>query len=210
MMTPYALLDQYLAKMPIIAILRGVTPEQVIAVAELMIAQGIQVIEVPLNSPQAFQSIQLLVKHFGDAALFGGGTVLQADDVDHLYDCGARLVVSPNMNCDVVSRTVDRGMVSLPGTATPTEAFAALDSGATGLKLFPASSYGPDYIKALTAVLPEVTRIFAVGGVGADNYAQWAAAGISGIGVGKQLFKPDYSLEEIADRVQQLTQKLKS
>ena len=208
-MKPLELLDHYLDQKPIIAILRGVTPEQVVDVAQIIIATGIKVIEVPLNSPRAFDSIQILVKYFCDAALFWAGTVLDPIDVGRVNDCGGRLIVSPNMNAGVIAGTANLGMVSLPGIATPTEAFAALDAGATGLKLFPASSYGPGYIKALMAVLPEATRIYAVGGVGADNYQAWEAAGISGIGVGTQLFKNDYSLEEIVERVQQLSNQFK-
>ena len=208
-MKPLELLDHYLDQKPIIAILLGVTPEQVVDVAQIIIATGIKVIEVPLNSPRAFDSIQILVKYFGDAALFGAGTVLDHIDVGRVNDCGGRLIVSPNMNAGVIAGTANLGMVSLPGIATPTEAFAALDAGATGLKLFPASSYGPCYIKALIAVLPEATRIYAVGGVGADNYQAWEAAGISGIGVGTQLFKNYYSLDEIVERVQQLSNQFK-
>lgn len=203
-MKPSERLDHHLGQKPIIAILRGVTPDQVAEVAEIMIAAGIKVIEVPLNSPRAFDSIQTLADRFGDAALFGAGTVLTVGDVDRVHDCGGRLVVSPNMNADVIARTAGRGMISLPGIATPTEAFAALDAGATGLKLFPASSYGPGHVKALMDVLPPATRVYAVGGVGADDFAQWAAAGVSGIGVGARLFKSGYSLEDIAERARQL------
>ncbi|MCV2868894.1 2-dehydro-3-deoxy-6-phosphogalactonate aldolase [Defluviimonas sp. WL0002] len=174
----------------IVAILRGVTPPEVEAVSEALVDCGITRIEVPLNSPDAFASIERLASRFGAVALIGGGTVLTVDEVARLHDCGARLVVSPNMNPDVIRATRSAGMRSYPGVMTPTECFAALDAGASGLKLFPGSLIGPDGLRALRAVLPTATEVLAVGGAAPDNFVQWMAAGASGFGIGTALYRP--------------------
>ncbi len=188
----------------IVAILRGVAPENVVGIARGLVGAGIRVIEVPLNSPNPFESISRLRDAVGTSCLCGAGTVLKADDVDRVRDAGGRLIVSPNTDPRVIARAVALGMVVMPGFATATEAFAAIDAGATRLKLFPASSYGPAHVKALRAVLPRDTALFAVGGIGAEQVTLWAEAGVSGFGFGSELFKPDYSIDEVISRAKRL------
>lgn len=174
----------------IIAILRGVTPAEVEAHAEALIAAGIVAIEVPLNSPDPYDSIGRLVDRFGDRAKIGAGTVLTPDEVARLAGIGARLVVSPNADAAVIRATRAAGMESCPGVLTPTECFAALAAGASALKLFPGSLVGPAGLAAIRAVLPPGTRTLAVGGAGAANFAEWAAAGATGFGIGAALYRP--------------------
>ncbi|MCV2865114.1 2-dehydro-3-deoxy-6-phosphogalactonate aldolase [Defluviimonas sp. WL0075] len=174
----------------IVAILRGVTPAEVEAIAETLIRCGITKIEVPLNSPDAFTSIARLAARFGAGALIGGGTVLSVADVRRLGDAGAALAVSPNMNPEVIRVTRAAGMLSYPGVMTPTECFAALDAGASGLKLFPGSLIGPEGLKALRAVLPKGAEVLAVGGAAPANFGAWRAAGANGFGIGTALYAP--------------------
>lgn len=194
---------------PIIAILRGVTPERVVAVGRAIFAAGITAIEVPLNSPRPFDSISNLSTALGASCLCGAGTVLDPADVTRAHGSGARLIVAPNTNPDVIAAAVGRDMIAMPGFATATEAFAAIAAGATHLKLFPAASYGPGHLKALKAVLPKHVGVHAVGGVGADDVAEWIAAGASGFGFGSELFKPDYSDTEITARAQRLVESVR-
>ncbi|MDU8910634.1 2-dehydro-3-deoxy-6-phosphogalactonate aldolase [Aestuariicoccus sp. MJ-SS9] len=184
----------------IIAILRGITPPEARAIAGALIAAGIDRIEVPLNSPQPFDSIADMVEAFGDVATIGAGTVLDPADVGRLRDIGARMVVSPDTNQRVIAATKAAGMVSYPGVMTPTEAFLALRTGADGIKLFPASLIGPEGLKAMAAVLPSGTKTYAVGGVGPENFAEWFAAGATGFGIGSSLYKPGLSVAEVATR----------
>ena len=186
----------------LIAILRGIAPEQAVDAAEVLIAAGIRVIEVPLNSPDPFTSIERMVRAVGDAALIGAGTVLRVGDVAALAAAGGKLVVSPNMNVAVIQATVAAGMQSWPGIMTPTEAFAALEAGATGLKLFPGNLIGPQGLKAMRAVLPAGTQIYAVGGAGPDNFADWIAASANGFGIGSALFTPGMTIPQLARNAQ--------
>jgi 2-dehydro-3-deoxyphosphogalactonate aldolase len=174
----------------IIGILRGVRPEECEAIVERIIAAGITTIEVPLNSPQPFDSIARVVKAFGDAATIGAGTVLSDAEVRQAAEAGSRIIVSPNYNESVVRQTKKLGLESWPGVLTPSECFAALGAGADGLKLFPCSVLGPAGVQALRAVLPAGVRLYAVGGAGPANFAQWRAGGIEGFGIGSVLYKP--------------------
>lgn len=185
-------------KTPLVAILRGIEPERAAAVGETLVECGFDIIEVPLNSPDPMISIAALVKAVGNSALIGAGTVLAETQVDRLADIGARLVVSPNCNPSIIRRTVGHGMISLPGVLTPTEMFAALEAGATGLKIFPAEMASPAIIKAVRAVLPPAVPVLAVGGIHAGNMSEYLAAGAAGFGIGGSLFRPGKQLAEIA------------
>lgn len=184
----------------IIAILRGVTPGEVVEIGAALIEAGIDTIEVPLNSPDPFASIAALAAAFGTRARIGAGTVLHPDQVAPVKAAGGRLVVSPDTNPQVIAATRAAGMASYPGVMTPTEAFAALRAGATGLKLFPGSLIGPDGLKAMRAVLPPDTECWAVGGAGPDNFAPWIAAGATGFGLGTALYVPGLGVEEVRRR----------
>jgi 2-dehydro-3-deoxyphosphogalactonate aldolase len=174
----------------IVAILRGVRPDEVLDVGTALLDAGIRIIEVPLNSPQPLQSIDRLVSNFGGQALIGAGTVLTAAQVTEVAAAGGRLIVSPNVDRAVIERTLQQGLDSLPGIMTATEAFAAVAAGARHLKLFPGSSTGPAHLRALRDVLPPDARVWAVGGAGASNLGEWITAGAAGIGVGSALFTP--------------------
>ena len=188
----------------IIAILRGIRPEEVLAVADALIGEGITKIEVPLNSPDALASVAALAGRFGDVAVIGAGTVLTPADVDSVVAAGGQLIVSPDANPTVIARTKALGLLSYPGVMTPTECFAALRAGADGLKLFPGSLIGPAGLKALRAVLPEGTEVLAVGGAGPGNFAEWFAAGASGFGIGTALYRPGEGAGEVAARAREI------
>ena len=191
-----------LAELPLVAILRGVTPARIEGVAGALFEAGFRAIEVPLNSPDAFKSIELLAKQFGARCLTGAGTVLTPADVGRVHDAGGKLLVTPNTNPDVIAQGVGKGMTVMPGFFTPSEGFAAIAAGARTLKLFPASTGGTDHMKAMLAVLPKDVPVYAVGGVGAANMREWRNAGAAGFGLGSELFKPDFSDEEISQRAQ--------
>ncbi|MBU7579399.1 MAG: 2-dehydro-3-deoxy-6-phosphogalactonate aldolase [Porphyrobacter sp.] len=185
-------------RLPLVAILRGLEPERAVAVGEVLVEAGFDIIEVPLNSPEPLTSIAALVAALGDHALIGAGTVLTQAQVDDLAGIGAQLVVSPNCNPAVIRRTAEHGMVSMPGVVTPTEMFAALEAGATGLKIFPAEMVSPAIIKAVRAVLPPKVPVLAVGGINAGNMGEFLAAGAAGFGIGGSLFKPGKPIADIA------------
>ena len=195
-------------EVPLIAILRGVLPDRVVAVADVLYRCGIRAIEVPLNSPDPFASIAALATRHGENCLIGAGTVLTAGDVHRTHEAGGRLIVAPNSCSEVIRSAVQLEMQVIPGIATATEAFSAISAGATQLKLFPAVTYGPQHLKALGSVLPKSVHVFAVGGVGAQDIPAWLAAGAAGFGFGSELFRPDYSLADIEERAQRLVQAL--
>jgi 2-dehydro-3-deoxyphosphogalactonate aldolase len=187
-----------LKQCPVVAILRGVKPDEIDAVGDALIEAGITIIEVPLNSPDPFDSIGRLARRHGARALIGAGTVLETPDVARVKDAGGELIVAPNFDADVVSATKAAGLVALPGVMTPSEGFAALKAGADGLKLFPAEIIPPAVFKAWRAVFPPECPLLAVGGVGVDNLKIYAQAGASGYGIGSALYKPGRSPAEIA------------
>ncbi|WP_170418705.1 2-dehydro-3-deoxy-6-phosphogalactonate aldolase [Ruegeria atlantica] len=189
---------------PIIAILRGLQPAEAVNVGNALIDAGIEKIEVPLNSPDPLDSIELLVKSIGDQALIGAGTVLTAEQAEAVAQVGGKLIVSPNFDAEVIGRSVALNMQSWPGVYTPTEAFAALKAGATGLKLFPGATAGPGGLAALRPVLPLGTLVYAVGGAGSENFAEWIKAGADGFGIGSALFKPGMSVTEIAGQAKRI------
>lgn len=188
----------------IIAILRGIQSDEACAVTDALIEAGITKIEVPLNSPQPFDSIAAMVKHAGDAATIGAGTVLDTASVARLADIGAAMVVSPDCCAEVITATKAAGMLSYPGVMTPTEAFAALRAGADGLKFFPAFKLGIDGFTALKAVLPQDVKTYAVGGAGPNNFAEWQAAGITGFGIGTGIYKPGFTVQDVATRATEI------
>lgn len=199
-------LDDALAACPLIAILRGVTPDAVLDHAQALSDAGIRAIEVPLNSPQPLASIERLTNAFGTTCLCGAGTVLTAAEVQAVAAAGGRLIVSPNMSPPVIARTVALGLEGLPGIATASEAFAAIEAGARRLKLFPAATYGPGHLKALKAVLPRDVAIAPVGGVGAADMALWRKAGAACFGIGSEIYKPGLAPDEIHRRAVELVQ----
>ena len=187
------LLHRYLDDCPLIAILRGISPEEAQAIGDAVYEGGIRILEVPFNSPDPLRSIELLSKRFGERALVGAGTVLDRADVGRVRDAGGRLIVSPDTNPEVVAATAAAGMVSCPAFFTPSEAFTALRSGATALKLFPAEGATPAMLKAQLAVLPKNVTVLIVGGIQPDNMRPWLDAGASGFGLGSGLYKPGQS-----------------
>lgn len=192
-----------------VAILRGLTTARAPEVAATLVAAGFRTLEVPLNSPAPFETIELLARTHGEC-LIGAGTVLTAAEVDRVHGAGGKLVVAPNCVPAVIRRALDLGMRVLPGIATATEAFIAINAGATELKLFPAATYGPRHLKALKSVLPKHVRVFPVGGIGSQDIAEWLASGADGFGFGSELFAPAYTLPEIEKRAQALIEALRA
>ncbi|MBU1336931.1 MAG: 2-dehydro-3-deoxy-6-phosphogalactonate aldolase [Alphaproteobacteria bacterium] len=182
----------------IIAILRGIVPSEAVDVCRILAQAGIALIEIPLNSPQALQSISLIAQELGGRVSIGAGTVLTTLEVDAVQQAGGTFIVSPNTDAGVISETIRRGMRSFPGVFTPTEAFQAINVGATGLKFFPAEVLGVGGIRAIKAVLPPSMPIYAVGGAAPDNFGQFIEAGCTGFGLGTYLYKPGKALSEIA------------
>ena len=184
-----ARIDEWLADCPLVAILRGVRPEEVVDICSVLERAGIRIIEVPMNSPDAFSSIALLAGRFADTLLIGGGTVLDSTQVARIADAGGRLIVAPNADPAVVEAAKKKGMIALPGFATPTEAFSMIAAGADGLKLFPAEANPPKVLRALRAVLPKEIPVLPVGSITPDNMAEYWAAGANGFGLGSALYK---------------------
>ena len=195
-MSPRDLLQLYLDQCPLIAIIRGVTPDDAEVIGDAILEGGIRIIEVPLNSPNPLASIEKLAKKFGDRALVGAGTVLKLEDVARVGDAGGRIIVSPDTNAEVISAAAAAGLVSSPGYFTPSEAFTAIRAGATALKLFPAEAASPAVLKAQLAVIPRDVPVLAVGGIKPDNMRPWLDAGASGFGLGGGLYQPGQSPEE--------------
>lgn len=202
--------DAAFAAQPIVAILRGVEPDEVIEIGHALIGAGIQIIEVPLNSPAPLKSIERLAQTFADGTIIGAGTVLTAEQAEQVVDAGGQIVVAPNTSLPVIERALRRGALPLPGWATPSEAFTAYAAGARYLKLFPAGSFSPTHVKDVSAVLPKDVRILAVGGVGSANAADWRAAGAHGFGIGSELYKPGYTAETVAGNAEAVVRALQT
>lgn len=196
------MLDTYLKDLPLIAILRGVTPDEIVAVGRALYDAGFRVIEIPLNSPQPFESIRRLTAELGESCLIGAGTVLTEAQVAEVDAAGGRLIVSPNANLAVIRASKAAGLVSAPGVATPSEGFAALDAGADSLKLFPAEQLGPAVVKAWRAVFPKALALLPVGGITPDNMGPYVAAGANGFGLGSALYKPGLSAAQVSANAQ--------
>jgi 2-dehydro-3-deoxyphosphogalactonate aldolase len=193
----HALFQRHFAACPLVAIIRGVTPDEAEAVGEAIYEAGIRIIEVPLNSPEPLRSIATLAKRMGDRALVGAGTVLTPTQVRDVKDAGGQLIVSPNTNPDVVTAAASAGLVSCPGFFTPSEAFVAIAAGAHALKLFPAEAASPAYVKAQRAVLPKDIPLLVVGSVKPDMMGRWLDAGANGFGLGSGVFRPGNSAAEV-------------
>lgn len=189
---------QKLSEMPLVAILRGLPSEHAIDVSEVLVEAGFKIIEVPLNSPDPFESISKIKKQFGDQIIVGAGTVLTGEAARQVNDAGGELIVAPNLDPEVAGVSRKLEMIYCPGILTPTEAFLALKLGATTLKLFPADAHPPSYIKAIRAVLPPETLIMPTGGIVPDNMAQYISAGANGLGLGSALYAPNKTLDEIS------------
>ena len=187
---------------PLVAILRGVRPEEIEAIAGAVFEAGFRAIEIPLNSPDPIASIERLCQAFGERALCGAGTVLSVADVQAVHAVGGRLVVTPNTDTEVIAAAVALGMTVMPGFATPTEGLAAIRAGARSLKLFPAGTYGPAHLKAVRDILPKGTPVYAVGGVGGDNMRPWIEAGAAGFGIGGGIYTPGATPGQTAEKAQ--------
>ncbi|MEL7175502.1 MAG: 2-dehydro-3-deoxy-6-phosphogalactonate aldolase [Pseudomonadota bacterium] len=188
---------------PLIAILRGITPDEAVPICGALIEAGIDWVEVPMNSPEPVKSIEKMVNAYPNAVI-GAGTVLTTSEVDQVADVGGGLIVSPNCDAEVIGRTKARGMQSWPGVFTPTEAFAALKAGADGLKLFPGDVAGTGGLKAMRAILPTGTKVYAVGGAGPANFADWIAASADGFGLGSAIYKPGMRTPDVATRASEI------
>jgi 2-dehydro-3-deoxyphosphogalactonate aldolase len=201
-------LTDWLARCPLIAILRGVTPDEVVAIGEALHDAGIAIVEVPLNSPEPIESIRRLVQRFGGRMLIGAGTVMSPAQVEEVDAAGGRLIVMPHSDVAVIRAAKDHGLLACPGYATPTEAFAALAAGADGIKLFPAEASSPTVLRAMRAVLPPSVPVLPVGGIDADTMAVWRAAGAAGFGIGSSIYKPGDTPDVVAAKAATLVRAL--
>lgn len=206
-MTPLA---SWLQRSPLIAILRGVRPDEVVGIAEGLIAAGILIVEVPLNSPEPIESIRRLAAACGTRALVGAGTVMRGDEVDAIKAAGGRLIVTPHANAPVVKRAKELGLLAIPGFFSPTEAFAMIEAGADALKLFPAEAASPKVLGALRAVLPRTMPVLPVGGIEAAAIPAWLKAGAAGFGIGSALYKPGLDRAAVAAKAHALVKALKA
>ena len=188
----------------LIAILRGIRPDEACSIAEVLIESGITIIEVPLNSPRSLKSIELMVRSFGGDIIFGAGTVINVSQVQEVYNCGGKIIVSPNCNIDVIKETKLKGLLSFPGVFTPSECFSALDNGADGLKFFPSFLIQPEGYRSMRAVLPESIRSYAVGGVDENNFLDWFRVGITGFGIGSSLYKVGDTARKVSEKAKKL------
>lgn len=203
-------LDDALAQCPVVAIVRGIRPDEILDHAQALYDAGVRGVEVPLNSPEPIESIRRLSEAWGDRMVTGAGTVLQAARVDEVAQAGGRIIVSPNTSCEVIRRAVELRLDPAPGFATATEAFMAIEAGAKHLKLFPAVTYGPAHLKQLKAVLPPEAVVWAVGGVGADDMATWWAAGARAFGLGGELYRAGQSPAETAEKAKTVVAALRN
>ncbi|WP_293485610.1 2-dehydro-3-deoxy-6-phosphogalactonate aldolase [Phenylobacterium sp.] len=197
-------LEDALAACPVVAIFRGVTPDEASAHVEALFQAGVRAVEVPLNSPQPLESVRRIAEAFAGRMAVGAGTVLSPAQVDEVAAAGGRIVVSPNTRPDVIRRTLDLGLEPVPGFATATEAFDAYEAGARRLKLFPAATYGTTHLRQLRAVLPADADVWAVGGVGPDAMAQWWEAGARGFGLGGELYRPGQDAAQTREKAQRV------
>lgn len=197
-------IESLLTEMPLIAILRGIHPEEATQVATVLIDAGFRIIEVPLNSPNPIESIRRMVYEMGDQALFGAGTVTDPDSIAAIKAVGGRVIISPHLDVDIVGITKNSELFSIPGIATPSEAFTALAAGADALKLFPGEAIPPKVLKAIKVVLPPQTLLLPVGGINQGNMADYWHAGAAGFGIGSNLYAPGRKIEEIGHRAKEL------
>ncbi|MDM3870057.1 2-dehydro-3-deoxy-6-phosphogalactonate aldolase [Porticoccus sp. W117] len=195
---------QLLTQHPVVAILRGIRPNEILDVSEVLVAEGIRVIEVPLNSPDPYTSIRLLCERFGNTCLCGAGTVVTVEQVEQVHQAGGKLIVAPNTDPDIIRRSLELGMIPVPGFNTPTEAYQAIHAGATYLKVFPATSIGPDYFKSISAILPTNVGVVATGGINPENICDWLKMGVTAVGIGGDLYQPGVALEELQQKAQAL------
>ncbi len=199
-------MSAWLGRCPLVAILRGVRPDEAASIGDVLADAGFAIVEVPLNSPEPFLSIRMLAERFGDRMLVGAGTVMTPDEVALVHEAGGRLIVTPHAAVDVVRAAKALGMLACPGFATPTEAFALLAAGADALKLFPAEAFSPAVLKAVRAVLPRGTLVLPVGGISAANMGEWVAAGAAGFGLGSALYRAGDTAAVVAGKARNLLQ----
>ncbi|MEM7283025.1 MAG: 2-dehydro-3-deoxy-6-phosphogalactonate aldolase [Pseudomonadota bacterium] len=197
-------------EMPLVGILRGIAPAEAVEVAGALLDAGVGIVEVPLNSPEPLKSIEAIAHRFGDECVTGAGTVLTEEQVNAVANVGGEIIVSPNTNSAVISATVSVGLTPMPGWASASDVFAAYEAGARFLKLFPASTYGHQHVKAIKAVLPNDAKILAVGGVGPKQVSQWFDFGVDGFGAGGELYKPGMSPHEVHSHAQSFVTAIES